>query len=913
MTAEKRQSTVSDTSISITAFGQDRIEDLGLQGADDMINFIPATTRDDFDIRIRGVGRNFRSLGGDPGVATYYNGVYSEDFLIAASESGLYDIERIEVLRGPQGTLYGRNAIGGAINYINNKPSFEGGDAEIRAMFGNLGTREYYGYVSGPIISDRLAMRLTASRRDRDPSQEGIDDSEDVSDVGDQNVALALTWRVTDNIEWNARYNDRRVDSIIGAGVLVEEGTSENRNVRCEAGDVTCALGNNQNYALGLTATPAIWLGPTLDFGDGISAIYRRPGFDYAATNRPNAAFGQSVDVYDDDIKNLNGYAMTNDRNDTTFDQQAVQTDITWDINETTSLKWIGGWQDFTYTYFQDIDQSTGDLSRYYQTVVQDAETQSHELQLLWQIGDKLQMTSGLYYFNQVLRQRYNTNDDASQGRYTDATNYGPTIGPGGVLGPLGLAGLIGGHKRLGDAELGTWNLGTWEGDEMGQIYGIDNTAETDAYAVYTQGTYTFNEEWALTLGIRWAQDDKSVVEQRAFYFEDNPDDPLFLGALSPVWQGTCLFIYGTDCASAGISNLAAANITMGSAIPVPDPTYPIRAVCGNPLDGVIGDAALIDPDCSTPIKLQGVPISVHAASEDKDSWDDITWRANLDWSPNDEHLFYLSATTGYRAGGYSLGVVDAAELNPDLSFDPPPSYDKETMIAYELGWKGTLADGRVQLFSALYYYDYQDFQDQINVLNTTTGGTDNVVVNFPKAVNTGFEIEGTWLTTDSLTLGGNYSYTRTEAKSDVLVSYSDDPSMPTGPGLFDDQIINFKGNDLKRIPRHKAALWGNYDVPLSIGTVALGGSYSYTGEFYDNGAARDLDKVPERHRLDLYLSFRDNRDAFRFRIFVENVTDEGSARGIGTGGAAENYRYTATYLYPRFYGIDLAYHFTGL
>ena len=320
-----------------------------------------------------------------------------------------------------------------------------------------------------------------------------------------------------------------------------------------------------------------------------------------------------------------------------------------------------------------------------------------------------------------------------------------------------------------------------------------------------------------------------------------------------------------------------------------------------------------MNPDCGTPLRLQGLPISVHAASEDKDSWDNITWRANLDWSPNDDHLFYLSATTGYRAGGYSLGVIDAATLNPDLTFDPPPSYDEETMIAYELGWKGTLADGRVQLFSAVYYYDYKDFQDQINVLNTTTGGTDNVVVNFPKAVNTGFEIEGTWLATDNLTVGGNYSFTATEAKSDVFVSYSDDPAMPTGPGLFDPQIINFNGNDLKRIPKHKAALWGAYDWPLSIGTLTFGGAYAYTGKFYDNGAGRDLDEVPERHRLDFYLSFRDNRDAFRFRAYVDNVTDEGNARGIGTGGAAENYRYTATYLYPRFYGIELAYRFTNL
>ena len=122
VTAEKRTSTVSDTSMSITAFDGSLLEDLGMQGADDLMDQLPATTRDAFDVRIRGVGRNFRALGGDPGVATYYNGIYSPDFGIAASENYLYDVERIEVLRGPQGTLYGRNSIGGAINYITKKP-----------------------------------------------------------------------------------------------------------------------------------------------------------------------------------------------------------------------------------------------------------------------------------------------------------------------------------------------------------------------------------------------------------------------------------------------------------------------------------------------------------------------------------------------------------------------------------------------------------------------------------------------------------------------------------------------------------------------------------------------------------------------------------------------------------------------
>ena len=215
VTAEKRESTVSDISISITALGEDMIDDFGIQGADELVNFIPATTRDAFDIRIRGVGRNFRALGGDPGVATYYNGIYSEDFGIAASESGLYDVARIEALRGPQGTLYGRNSIGGALNYITNQPTeeFEG---EIRSQIGALNSREFYGILSGPLITDKLGYRLVGVSRQRDGSQDGIGGAEDINTIDDQNVALSLKWDIAEDWEMNVRWNDRSSDRIIG-------------------------------------------------------------------------------------------------------------------------------------------------------------------------------------------------------------------------------------------------------------------------------------------------------------------------------------------------------------------------------------------------------------------------------------------------------------------------------------------------------------------------------------------------------------------------------------------------------------------------------------------------------------------------------------------------------------------------
>ena len=138
VTAERREASIQDTSISITAFTGEMLDDFGIRNQEDLQNFIPATTIQPYDATIRGVGRNFRALGGDPGVATYMNGVYSED-LLTATAATFWDVQRIEVLRGPQGTLYGRNAVGGAINILYKQPSEEF-DYAVKTIIGDYGT-----------------------------------------------------------------------------------------------------------------------------------------------------------------------------------------------------------------------------------------------------------------------------------------------------------------------------------------------------------------------------------------------------------------------------------------------------------------------------------------------------------------------------------------------------------------------------------------------------------------------------------------------------------------------------------------------------------------------------------------------------------------------------------------------------
>ena len=91
--------------------------------------------------------------------------------------------------------------------------------------------------------------------------------------------------------------------------------------------------------------------------------------------------------------------------------------------------------------------------------------------------------------------------------------------------------------------------------------------------------------------------------------------------------------------------------------------------------------------------------------------------------------------------------------------------------MAYEIGYKGTLADGRGQVNASIYRYDYEGYQDQIDTYDAAQARSVDTVTNAGDAVNQGFEIEVNWLLGDYLTVGGNYSYTDTEYSESYLVT----------------------------------------------------------------------------------------------------------------------------------------------
>ena len=975
VTAEKRTSTVSDTSMSITAFDSSLLEDLGMQGADDLMDQLPATTRDAYDVRIRGVGRNFRALGGDPGVATYYNGIYSPDFGIAASESYLYDVERIEVLRGPQGTLYGRNSIGGAINYITKKPSFEP-EGEVRTVLGDYGLEQYFFLSSAPITDD-IAYRFTGTSVTRDGVQKNVGTGDDANSWDDENFSMTLLWNINDDMSFQFRANDRLSDRIINQRLLQNEGYGANRGTR-NTTDAVYGLRPVTEDTPGAirfdnTVTGAVAYGaPRRPGVDGIGFPWRYNPM-YGRSDAPSTIGTHNVDHNHDPLCNEFPYGPPACANQhVKFDQNGQQARFTWDLNEDTTITYLYGYVDFNYDFNRDLDDTNSDFSQYRDTVREDVHMTTHEINVNWMLGDDIEVTSGVFFMDENRQQTYSLQNNAPY--ILDAANYGALDIPWGTVKAatgieLALPGLphipsmtmmslfgatnsngtwnVAPHVRLGDAPLGTTISGRWEGDSLGRVYGHDNEVQTDAYAVFTQGTWQINDEFALTLGVRYAEDEKEAMELTGGYAE------LYASALAPYLPVLNLMTgapYVTIGAAGGaVTPLAATNVALGAASYNLNPTllaqYTAAAQAG--LVPATAVALLsVDPnmpitptceytatDCAAPLRLgQGIPYSYTRKIGATDTWSDTNFRINLDYEPNDYQLWYFSVTTGYRAGGYALGVSGQRDDQRDENGVPTGtgqrlvSYDQEEVQAIEIGYKGLHLEDTLQIFASVYHYDYDGYQDELEQFDPIRGAGANFVSNADGITNKGFEIELYYAATDRLTLSGNFSYTETEYGEDYLVFMVDDPVNPVpvfgqctqgyvacevdNPDFAKDYTVNLKGGPLKGIPEIKHTIRATYESDSPFGPLWWVVSHSYTGDFSASGIQRALDRIEARETTNLSATWYSEDGTMSARAYIDNLFDNKNYYSLGTGDHETNYNRTVGALDPRTMGVDVRYRF---
>ena len=909
VTAERRESTVSDTAISITAFTGEFIEDFGIRNQEDLQNFIPAAVVEPYDMSIRGVGRNFRSLGGDPGVATYLNHVYSEDFGIASTEGGLYDIERIEVLRGPQGTLYGRNAIGGAINFISSKPTDEM-EGELRVIGGNFGLIETYGMLSGPLIDGLLSARVNAVKRERDGYYDeigGFDD--DPSDYGDENYSLSLRFTPSDTLEVNIRGNERsynrRMGAATAAGLI---NFSENGGA---VDEITGGARNTSTLAWGLRAIDRTETDPlsrgffnsgqaVINYSDPLTgalveAQRVRPGLDAAIEDAPNFAFGHNNNAQRsmrgfNDLDGDDLISDTNGRQSEFFDHQAFSLEADWDVNEYFAMKYVFGYTDYFYDRTSDDDLTSSTFADRQFYVSQESEYISHELQFFVDIGEDITITSGLFDYRARIDQRGDFFDSTGSTRLADAVDYGG-FGPDidGIIQAIGLGdgnpvtlNTARAFARANGIEGATvLRSSLWQGDNGTRINSGPRTVATDleygtrskrdSQAAYTQAEWQINDKWALTGGLRWARDELDGQEN------------LFLFDEEIVNYASLIDIFGV---APGFT-LGQFNVATGAV--ADDGT-------GNPLLDATGMPVLTGNEH---VRFAGIPVasSLHRNLERSD--EDVTWRINVDFQPTEDILLYLSATTGVRSGGFNL-----------VFFSFNDQFDPEELLAYELGFKGTLLDGRIQLNAAAYLYDYDNIHTFAQGPNAT-GGISTSVVEAPGAEIRGFDADIVWLATDNLNLGANMSFTPSEYTKDLFLIDANDPSRPESLFPVTDTQINVKGNQLLRVPESKASAFADYSMHMGDrGRLQFIVTYSWIDEVYFSPFENDRDRAPSYDRWDARVNWNSADETWMLGAFVNNITDEVGIRQIDRTDEAENFRRSGATTFPRQAGLEVRYRF---
>jgi iron complex outermembrane receptor protein len=177
VTSRKVAENIQDTPISVTALSAAELERTGVKDLAEVAKRTPGLQYGDYgDLKLsptslRGVVSSSGSAGADPAVGYYVDEIYVGQGVGANLD--LADVARVEVLRGPQGTLYGRNTIGGVISTTTERPTNHF-SAEGSASFGNYNAQRYVGLISGPLVEDHILGKISAVYNDRDGYENNI-------------------------------------------------------------------------------------------------------------------------------------------------------------------------------------------------------------------------------------------------------------------------------------------------------------------------------------------------------------------------------------------------------------------------------------------------------------------------------------------------------------------------------------------------------------------------------------------------------------------------------------------------------------------------------------------------------------------------------------------------------------------
>ena len=775
VTAAKVEASIQDTPIAVSAFSQEALDSQLINDASALQFSVPnlTQTKGNFtagDIRIRGIGSGAVGTFGDSGVGIHVNGIYQVSTRIF--ETQFLDMERVEVLRGPQGTLYGRNTTGGVMNLITAKADPTEFSASLDATIGNYGATQGRFHINTP-LSDTLALRVAGMSLERDGFTTNEFTGKDVDDRSLWSGRLSLTWDAGEDTQVNFMYSSFEEDDSRMRSQKQACNTDPAAILGCLPGNPTYGVANQGGIGdslmtsisgisdgsqlflglaaaqLGINPGNAALLGNTALFGDG-SAIFQAP---FLTDNNP------------DDRRTVNM-----DYDPTYFSEEEMfQLQITHDAGDLT-YSWSSGYTETAYSSTEDYEKgvTTGDWQP--------------GLDALVDLGNASALSLAQY-----------------------AAYQGAAAGSGGALPaiPDSLLPFLVDYAGPGSA--------IWAGNSAllgGYGSGIpllmpDGTLVQTGKQFGADESYSNNEGWS-----------------HEFRVQSNYDGNLnfMVGAFNLDYEGRNRYVVR----NAGLA-------LPGQILPINQAVFPAPFGAANPHDevnphmqGYENDTRLYELDAQaifgelyydvspdlrltlgarysdetkkskqrtiyvTFADLPPLDAENNAYGFPKYDQDEFTWKANATYNMSDDTMVYGTLSSSFKSGGVNPISVDDDLADPAAGGDPANlGFAPEFVDAIEIGMKTTFMDGAAQFNGAFFYYDYKDMQQSKIVSVTSLNQNSDAEI-------TGFEGEFRWAATENLELTANVGWVNAELGEYDTVDTANPNALGTTQGVTSVNGVNF-------------------------------------------------------------------------------------------------------------------------
>ncbi len=734
VTAQRSNERLQDVPIAVSAFNAEALEKQQIKNTSDLQLTLPNVTftKGNFtgsSFTIRGIGDLCVGVACDSATAIHMND--APLFGTRLFEGEFYDLAQIEVLRGPQGTLFGRNATSGVINFRSARPDLSGMSANFEGEYGNFNGIKFKGMVNVP-VGDTVGVRLAGYYLNRDGYTTNLFDNSKIDnrDLWGARASLRFEPNSGTTIDLMAQYfheNDNRM--------RIQKQMCQ----RDPTGVMGC-LNGGRDYAM----TNA---NSTLGTIFGSQEFFRIRGLPAGQTAlTPNLSIGSlyGPDAYAGVTNPADPRVVNTDFTPTYFSEEwIVQGSIQQDLGSGMQLKVSGNWQSVKVDSQQDYNNSvqnrsqmatglatlaagaagqlplfgagTGPLVANYLRPIANALipngptgqlcTSLSEPSLTGVFGGKRTCAMTPLDFDRSVQEQTSWTGEAILSSDWD----GPfNFLLGGIYGKLSLsensyyvnafgldyaAGILG---AIGAAAAGLPATSNSYALASSIYRNHSDDLQVKTYGLFGEAYYQFNDQLKLTVGLRYNNDEKDVRARTSLFTDSVGASVLLPTGSSSITQALGYANLDYDAGKAGAQEFAIRNAKF-------------------------------------------------------DAW---TGRAVVDYQITPDNLLYMSYSRGYKSGG----------INPPLSpiFSVPESFGPETVNAFEIGSKNQF--GSLTLNLTGFYYKYK--QLQLSRIVARTSVNDNVDANIY-----GLEAEAIFRPTRELAINVGASYLHTEVSTDKLTS----------------------------------------------------------------------------------------------------------------------------------------------